>query len=335
MGALCSYDKPKELQNQWFDKFYEELPSMEGKTAVVTGCTTGTGYHCAVSLAKKGASVALLNRQSERADKVFADVKAVATKGKVVNIACDLQSFASVKEAAGKLKSEFADGIDVLCNNAGIMATKDEATQDGYDTQMQTNHLSHFLLTQQAWPLLLTAASKRGEARVVNHSSGAARMCKTLEDKYLGKNGGNLGGDACNLSFTGPRWERYAQTKFANIVFTYALKDRADAAGIKVKSLVAHPGVAATDLQVKATQDGGMSAGLSNATVSQSAEDGTMGILRCCCDPAAKSGDYYGPSGMGLAGPADLMPVDERADEAVKTMLWSESEKAIGMKFSM
>eukprot|EP00930_Biecheleria_cincta_P001583 TRINITY_DN102718_c0_g1_i1.p1 TRINITY_DN102718_c0_g1~~TRINITY_DN102718_c0_g1_i1.p1 ORF type:complete len:336 (-),score=83.95 TRINITY_DN102718_c0_g1_i1:80-1087(-) len=335
MGSYCSYDKPKEMPNQWFDKFYEELPSMEGKTVVVTGCTTGTGYHCAVSLAKKGASVAMLNRKSERADKAFADVKAAATKGKVVNIACDMQSFASVKEAVGQLKSEFADGIDVLCNNAGIMATKDEATEDGYDTQMQTNHLSHFLLTQQAWPLLLTAASKRGEARVVNHSSGAARMCKTLEAKYLGKNGGNLGGDACYMPFSGPRWDRYAQTKFANIVFTYALRDRADAAGIKVKSLVAHPGVAATNLQVTTTQDGGMSGGLSNACVSQSAQDGAMGILRCCCDPAVKSGDYYGPTGMGMAGPADLMPVDERAEESVRTMLWAESEKATGVQFQM
>jgi len=309
---------------------------MEGKTAVVTGCTTGTGYHCAMSLAKKGASVAMLNRKSERADKAFADVTAAATKGKVVNIPCDMQSFASVKEAAGKLKSEFADGIDVLCNNAGIMATKDEATEDGYDTQMQTNHLSHFLLTQQAWPLLLTAATNRGEARVVNHSSGAARMCKTLKAEYLGKNGGNLGGDASGLGpFSGPRWDRYAQTKLANIVYTYALKDRSDATGIKVKSLVAHPGVAATNLQVTTTQDGGMSGGLSKATVSQSAQDGTMGILRCCCDPAASSGDYYGPKGMGLAGPADLMPVDERVDEAMKNMLWAESEKATGVEFKI
>merc|ERR1719454_2525223 len=98
-------------------------------------------------------------------------------------------SFAAVKETAQKLKEELGDsGLDVLCNNAGIMATKDEATVDGCDTQMQTNHLSHFLLTAELWPLLEKAAELRGEARVVNHSS-MARKGKPLEAQYLGKNG--------------------------------------------------------------------------------------------------------------------------------------------------
>merc|ERR1719193_367839 len=134
-------------------------------------------------------------------------------------------------------------GLDVLCNNAGVMACADVATVDGCDVQMQTNHLSHFLLTQQLWPLLTKAAEERGEARVVNHSS-IARKGKPLGQRYLGPNGGNLGGDSAGALFNGPRWERYHQTKLANLAFTFALRDRclaATGASSKVKALCAHP----------------------------------------------------------------------------------------------
>merc|ERR1719210_1710166 len=100
-------------------------------------------------------------------------------------------SFAAVREAAQKLKEDLgSSGLDVLCNNAGIMATKDEATGDGFDTQMQTNHLSHFLLTAELFPLLEKAANADGEACVVNHSSVAHHSpAEPLEAKYFGKNG--------------------------------------------------------------------------------------------------------------------------------------------------
>merc|ERR1719210_557559 len=130
-------------------------------------------------------------------------------------------SFAAVREAAQKLKEDLgSSGLDVLCNNAGIMATKDEATGDGCDTQMQTNHLSHYLLTTEVWPLLERAAELRGEARVVNHSSGARNRGgegkKPLDEQYLQKNGGNLGGDEVGcLPFSGARWTRYQQSKLA------------------------------------------------------------------------------------------------------------------------
>merc|ERR1711963_932280 len=122
-----------------------------------------------------------------------------------------------------QLQDKFGDkGLDVLCNNAGIMATKDEATEDGFDTQMQTNHLSHFLLTAELFPLLEKAANANGEARVVNHSSIARYSpAQPLEAKYFGKNGGKLGGDAdaCCRPFSGGRWKRYQQTKLANVVY--------------------------------------------------------------------------------------------------------------------
>jgi NAD(P)-dependent dehydrogenase (short-subunit alcohol dehydrogenase family) len=113
----------------------------------------------------------------------------------------------------------------VLCNNADVMALEDKACPEGYDIQMKTNHLSHFLLTREILPLLEKATDLRGEARVVNHSS-IAREGKKLDAKYLGKNGGNLGGNGASMLFSGARWLRYHQTKLANVVFTLALADR-------------------------------------------------------------------------------------------------------------
>jgi NAD(P)-dependent dehydrogenase (short-subunit alcohol dehydrogenase family) len=119
------------------------------------------------------------------------------------------------------------------------------------------------LLTSEVWPLLEKAAKERGEARIVNHSSGARRMGnKKMDARYLGKNGGNLGGDEPTswiAPFSGGRWVRYQQTKLANVVFTYALHDKLAKANIQtsIKSLVAHPGLSATNLQVTTAADGG------------------------------------------------------------------------------
>ena len=122
-------------------------------------------------------------------------------------VTCDLMSFASTREAAAALRAELGGeygGLDVLCNNAGVMGLKDAATV------VQTNHLSHFLLTCEVWPLLCAAAAARGEARVVSHSSGARRG-GLLELAYLSAaRGGDLGGDVSGwMPGTGGRWKRY------------------------------------------------------------------------------------------------------------------------------
>jgi NAD(P)-dependent dehydrogenase (short-subunit alcohol dehydrogenase family) len=110
------------------------------------------------------------------------------------------------------------------------MGLPDVATKDGYDVQMQTNHLSHFLLTEELYPLLQRAKELRGEARVVNHTSEARRVpAVPARPESYGKEGGKLGGDRNGIFFGGPRFDRYHQSKLANTVFTLALKDRASA----------------------------------------------------------------------------------------------------------
>ena len=135
----------------------------------------------------------------ERVDAARAALGELSPAGVFVDVVCDLQSFDSVRVAAERVVELCPEGLDVLCNNAGVMALPDRATAEGFDVQMQTNHLSHFLLTKRLFPLLERAASLRGEARIVNHSSMARHASRRLEAKYLERRGGDLGGDATRM----------------------------------------------------------------------------------------------------------------------------------------
>jgi len=340
------------------------MPRMDGKVVAITGCTTGTGLFLANALVAKGAKVVLLNRASERADSAMSTLSAVATEHAApepLNIPCDLMSFKSVRDAAAALnKALDKEGLDVLVNNAGIMGFPDKATEDGLDQQMQTNHTSHFLLTKLCMPLLELAVDLRGEARIVNHSSSARindawepPEDNTLKAKYLDANGGNLGGDSTDI-MKGASFQRYQQSKLANVVFTYALDKKLSSKGSKIKALVAHPGVSLdTALIPKTTSycftpfpSTGRFKCLSEAAFGmQSGLDATIGILRMTCDPEAKSGEFFGPVGKGgdtgkhdlseYNGKVGILKKESYADETAQEMLWSVSEKVIGEKFDI
>lgn len=302
---------------------------MTGKVVAITGTTSGTGYVCAREVARKGASVLLLNRKSERSEKALQQLQSEVPGGKFEAVECDLQSIASVRSAVESIKDKY-NSLDVLVNNAGVMALKDEATKDGYDVQMQTNVISHFLLTKELFPLL----RKSEEARIVNHSS-MARLGGPLVEEYFEKRGGDLGGngtDEENANFQGPRWERYHQTKLANCAFTYGLKQKLEEANIKnVIPLLAHPGLALTSLQVTTAADGGMEGNSELMNMAQSAEDGATGIIRATMDPNVNPGDFFGPSGQGWTGfPELLTPEDLLLDESNIRINWEGCEKAVG-----
>ena len=191
----CIWAMPPKTK--WFAGFKKQLPRVDGKVFVITGTTSGTGIVAARTVAELGGEVLLLNRKSGRVEESLQRLRRAVPDGKFVNVECDLQNFASVRQAVGEIKAKYQK-IYCLCNNAGIMAQPDEATVDGYDTQMQTNHLSHFLLTAELFPLLEAEAKDTGDARIVNHSSMGRdhTQHKGLEEKYFGKNGGNLGGNS-------------------------------------------------------------------------------------------------------------------------------------------
>ena len=333
------YKKP-DVPSRYFPAFLENIPRQDGKVFVITGTTSGTGRVVAKTLASYGGRVVMLNRDSERAQRVQAELGIMYPEAEINTISCDLQNFNSVRSAVIKIKDRYPEGLYALINNAGIMAMPDEATIDGFDTQMQTNHLSHFLLTAELFHLLEKGAEQYGESRVINHSSIARLAVRRLEAKYLEKRGGKLGGNGASMLFSGARWVRYSQTKLANAVFTAALHQKLKANSSKVKALVAHPGFANTELQVTTNRNGGMS-GVSSIFarwISQSSEDGALGLLSCAVKAEAESGEFYGPGRTLVAtkGPAEPFTLDKRYNHP-KTLelLWSKSCEAIGQSFQI
>lgn len=331
MGAVAT------KESKHYDAFEAALPSLQGKTVAITGCTTGTGYVAAICAARKGADhIFLLNRPSERATAAEESIRkeiipASTTTGGgsttvVETIACDLQDFESVRAAAAAIKSKCTK-LDVLCNNAGVMALDDIATKDGYDVQMQTNHLSHFLLTKELFSLLQNS----DDARIVQHSS-MARSGGPLKAKYFGKNGGNLGGNSNSAIFNGGKWERYHQTKLANACFAAALTSKLQKSTIaNVKSVCAAPGLAQTNLQTT-TQDtgGGMRGILWIMHFSQSGQDGCIPLLTACFSPNVENGDFYEPKGGVRGLPVKVTMDKNAANVEQQTMLWEKSEEACG-----
>jgi len=321
------------MSNQIETKHLEDVLNNHGqdltnKVVAITGTTSGTGFICAREVAKKGAMVILLNRKSERSEKSMKLLQDAVPEGKFEAIDCDLQNFSSVQNAMDTLKTK-VEVIDVLVNNAGVMALEDQATGDGYDVQMQTNVISHFLITRELFPLLRKSES----ARIINHTS-MARLGGPLEMDYFEKNGGNLGGNGTieeNHSFQGPRWQRYHQTKLANCAFTYGLKNKLEAANItNILPLLAHPGLALTNLQVTTTSAGGMDPNADLMNRAQTAEDGATGIIRATMDKKSKAGDFYGPAEGWKGYPELLTPEDYLYSESTIQINWEGCEKAVG-----
>lgn len=285
----------------------------------------------------------MLNRPSSRSVASLAKLKEEVPDGKFVPIDCDLQDFVSVRKASEEIKSKYTS-LYCLANNAGIMATPDEITSDGFDKQMQTNHLSHFLLTKELFPLLETCSKENGDARIVQHSSGARQWTinKTLEEKYLSKQvkDGMLGG--FDEGMTGPQWERYSQTKLANSVFCQALHKKLSASDDdkykNIMSLCAHPGFSTTNLSdhIKLSIFAKILVAPLVFFQAQSAEDGTMGLLKAMVDKKEnlERGLLYGPWGM-KGYPIAHPPKSYEADHKSQTMLWKKSEEAIGASFDI
>lgn len=322
------------VKTKLYPKFVEGLPNVSGKVFVITGTTSGTGNVAARTVAKLGGETVLLNRQSERSTTSLAAMKEDYPDAKFVPIECDLQSFASVKKAIAEIKSKYSSIYCLACN-AGIMATPDRATVDGYDTQMQTNHLSHFLLVEELMPLLEAGATAHGDARIVTHSSLGRHYCNTpdkgLAEEYFGKNGGNLGGDEVKM-MGGGCFYRYFQTKLANSVHMYGLHNKLQESGSKVRAISAHPGGSDTNLGDHLDLGffwNGITK-IMTPLMMQTPEDGAMGLIKGMMDPSAQSGILYGPTNPPTKGPADPNPPKEyETDPKAIEMLWRTSTEAV------
>jgi NAD(P)-dependent dehydrogenase (short-subunit alcohol dehydrogenase family) len=298
-----------------------DIPDLAGRTAVVTGANSGIGYWTAVELARHGAAVTMTARDQGRGADALARLRSEVPDADADLAPLDLADLGSVRAFADAYRP---DGLDMVVNNAGVMAVPLRHTPDGFESQFGTNHLGHFALTGLLLPRLLA----RPGARVVTVTSTYHKMGRI---------------DFADLDARGRyrKWPAYAQSKLANLLFTFELQRRADAAGVDLRAVSAHPGYAATNLQTAGPQLAGnkiMEAGSAVVTrlVGQPARAGAEPTLRAATDPAVRGGEVFGPDGaFELRGAPKRVAVSRRArDRAAAERLWTVSEEKTGVRYS-
>ena len=284
---------------------------------VVTGANSGLGLVTARELARAGAQVIGTARDAGKAQAAEAEIRREVPEAQVEMRILDLADLASVRSFAAGL----GNGLDVLVNNAGIMMPPRSATRDGFELQFGTNHLGHFALTG----LLVERLGQGTDPRVVTVSSLEHRPGRIDFD------------DLASERDYDPR-RAYQRSKFANVVFGLELDRRLRAAGSPVKSVLAHPGYSATNLQTTGPT-GAMKALLrvGNRVFAQSAERGALPQLHAAAAPGVEGGEFYGPDGFNqLRGkPTRVRPVERARDRELGTRLWEMSEQLTGVAFPL
>src|SRR5215467_13757885 len=292
----------------------EDVPGQRGRVAVVTGADTGLGLETARVLAARGASVVLAVRDTEKGKAAAARIAAAAPAADLTIQRLDLASLESVRAAAAELRAKHPR-IGLLVNNAGVMFPPRQATGDGFELQLGTNHLGHFALTG----LLLERMLPVPGSRVVTVSSQAHRIRARI----------NFADLQSERSYR--RVAAYSQSKLANLMFTYELQRRLSGAGTTI-AVAAHPGLAATELTRNTPA---IAAFLYARLLSQTPAMGALPVLRAATDPGVLGGQYYGPGRLlGARGYPELAESSGQShDTAIQRRLWTVSEELTGVTF--
>ena len=294
-----------------------DVPDQAGRTAVVTGANSGIGFEAAAVLAQRGARTVLACRDTGKAAAAMARIAAAAPGASVSVARLDLASLDSIRAAADQLLAVH-ERIDLLINNAGLMWPPYGKTVDGFELQFGTNHLGHFAFTGLVLEAMLPVAGSRVVTVSSNgHRAGRIDFADLQSERHYG------------------RMSAYAQSKLANLMFTYELQRRLAATGAPTAALAAHPGVAFTELTrnlpgvLQATYPavGGL--------FTQSAAMGALPTLRAATDPPAAGGEYYGPGGLAQAKgyPVRVSAAARSRDQAAQQRLWAESERLTGVTY--
>jgi NAD(P)-dependent dehydrogenase (short-subunit alcohol dehydrogenase family) len=287
----------------------DRIPDQTGRTAVVTGANSGLGLVTARELARKGARVVMACRNTTKAEDAAAQIRREVAGADVEVAELDLGSLDSVKA----FTAGWSGALDLLINNAGVMAPPRRETADGFELQFGTNHLGHFALTGGLLPHVAD--------RVVTLSSGAHRIGKITFDNLQREKG----------YF---RWTAYGQSKLANLMFALELDRRLRAAGSPVKSLSAHPGYAATNLQSAAVPAADrLMMVFTNKVLAQSADMGALPTLYAATEPSAEGGQFIGPDSFfeQRGHPEVVKPSGAARDADVARRLWEVSETLTGV----
>ena len=295
-----------------------DLPSLDGRVAIVTGANSGIGLVSARELARAGATVVLACRAPARASAAAESILATVPEAAIDVWQLDLADLSSVRDFAAGIGESY-DHVDLLLNNAGVMALPQGTTADGFERQFGTNHLGHFALTGLLLDRLLAASAPR----VVTVSSGMHRGGKMRFDDLQGERSYH-------------RWRAYCQSKLANLLFMYELQRRSDGAGSPLRSLAAHPGYAATHLQSHSGSGIDLAVlRLLNKVVAQSDEMGALPSLYAATQELP-GGTYIGPDGLGEGrGHPKVVGASSAArDPQAAALLWETSETLTGVIYA-
>jgi NAD(P)-dependent dehydrogenase (short-subunit alcohol dehydrogenase family) len=297
----------------------ESVPDLTGLTAVVTGANGGLGLHTTKVLAGNGAHVVMAARDLDKAARAVTEIETEVPTASLELVELDLASQASVRAAAEQVLAHH-DAIDVLVNNAGLMAMPERHTEDGYEMQLGVNHLGHWTLTALLMPQLMTAPA----ARVVTVTSTAHHFGRAVAV------------DNPHLRGRYRPWRAYGPSKLDNYHFALGLQREFDRARARPISLLAHPGLTHSDLQKRTVREGGggplgpFFAWMARNT-GMDVERGAMPQIRAATDPHAKGGEFYGPRFVNT-GPAVRLPVLRPGSRSAIDALWQVSERETGIR---
>jgi NAD(P)-dependent dehydrogenase (short-subunit alcohol dehydrogenase family) len=292
-------------------------------TSVVTGPSPGgLGQYVAAGLARRGDRVVLAGRTRSRLEETAAAIRADVPRARIELLDLDLAELAAVRSAAARAAD--LGPLGLLVNNAGVMAPPYTRTSDGLDLQMATNHWGPFLLTGLLLPQLVAS----GNGRVVTVSSQMHRVARHAPLQ-----------DPRSKPRPYSRWAVYGQTKLANLLFTLELERRLLTAGLPVRALAAHPGLAGTHLVVNGRYgrpSGGVASILDAAVkaVSQTAAEGARPILVAATEDLP-GGTYVGPSGLheSRGAPTVVGTTALARDPEAARLLWELSEETVGLRY--
>ncbi len=300
----------------------ENMPDLTGKIIIVTGGNSGLGYESSKAFANRGAEVVLASRSIDKGEEARTDILKSNPEGKIRVMQLDLGDLESVRSFASAFNNSHTR-LDVLLNNAGIMMTPYFTTKDGFEGQIGTNHLGHFALTGLLMDVLLNTKG----ARIVNVSSGAHKR-------------GEM--DFSNLQFENGKdyspMKSYGRSKLSNLLFTYELQRKLEAAKKETIAVAAHPGVAMTNLARH--MEGKFLFKILTPLFKMMAQDPAMGALpqiRASVDPDVQAGEYYGPNGRNEMKGYPILVQSNEASHNFRdaATLWIESEKLTGVKFDL
>ncbi len=306
-----------------------DMPDRQGETIVVTGANSGIGLETTRELARNGATVIMACRRVDRGESAAGNVLADVPDATLCVEHCDLASLDSVHAFTDRLGDE---PIDILINNAGTMAIPRRETEDGFETQLGVNHLGHLALTGLLLDNLRSGdddSTEMDESRVVTVSSG-------LHER------GEIDFDDLHGERSYDKWDAYAQSKLANVLFAYELERRLRTSGERIKSIAVHPGYADTALQFRGIEGRGRwfkfaMRKLANTVLAQSPARGALPTLYAATAPDVEGGAYYGPGGLlNMRGPPERQTSSNRSyDEDTARRLWDRSVELTGVGFDL